>query len=472
MKTILKYLKWLGLGLIILISLALLLLATSIPYSRISERAIDRTGSISSNYVVTSVNIVDIENDSILKLQNVYVTDGIIHSIEPDSLPIKPSFQSLRQFSGKYLMPGLVDMHAHVFDRTDLPQYLSYGITTVRNMMGFPMHLRWKNQLSNDELQGSRLITGSPTLNKGEGAGPFHKLLTDDLEARETANNYADMGYDFFKVYDGIDAQQLTAIQQVARSRNMKIAGHPPAIGLEGLVASDLVSIEHVEELLQFLDEDFSPESVGNLIAELHRSGKYVVISLSAYHRIYQTVLNGTAYYDRLDRSDVNPLLTFIGDKQLADYTSAGPKYTDYTKKKYQAMKDLTLKLQRGGVPLLFGTDVGPNLTAPGRTVLEEIELLQQAGLTNQEILLSATATAGECLEMPIGKLQIGHLADMIITSENPLDETTTLSEPLAIFQDNQQVVGEEIEALRRIGEDKQSFYATLGLFLEAVMRK
>jgi imidazolonepropionase-like amidohydrolase len=468
-----KFLKWTLLSLLSLVLLIVLVIALSIPIGIMStDSSMERAGRSAPTYVLQSVQVIDIGRDTVIESQNIYVSNGSIVAVEGDSIPMKTGFDIISDFQDQYVMPGLVDMHAHIFDRTDLPQYLSYGVTTVRNMMGFPMHLRWKDQLLNNELVGSRLFTGSPTLNKGGGAGPFHKMLENGIEARAVASKYADMGYDFFKVYDGIDSAQLKAIQEVAKVNNMKIAGHPPAVGLAGLLNSDIVSIEHVEELLQFLDEDFSAASMDSLVALLKHSDKYIVISLSAYHRIYQTVLNGMEYYSSLDRSDVSPLLKVIGDKQLADYTSAGPKYTDYTKKKYQAMKELTLKLQRGGVPLLFGTDVGPNLTAPGRTVLEEIELLQQAGLSNQEILYSATAAAGVCLEMPIGKLKAGYLSDLIITSENPLENTATLSSPLAIFQGEQQYVGDEIDQLRLIGEEKQSFYVTLGLFLEAVMMK
>ncbi len=466
-----KFLKWTLAGLCFLVLLAVFILLLSIPIGKWNSTSpITDIGKNLSGYVLQSVHVVNIESDSNIKRQHIYVSDGQIVAIESDSLDLREGYEVISEYEGQYVMPGLVDMHAHVFDRTDLTQYLSYGVTTVRNMMGFPMHLRWKSQLSEGDLIGSRMITASPTMNQGSNSGPFHKKLSDTASTEVLARKYAELGYDFFKVYNGVDADNLDAIQRIAKEYKMDIAGHPPAVGLDGLLHSDLVSIEHVEELLQFLDEDMSSESMDVLVNRLSASGKYVVITLSAYHRIYQTVMNGPEYFDQLKRKDVSPVIRFMGDKQLSRFTKAGPKYTAYTEKKYQAMKQLTLKLEEGGVPLLFGTDAGPNLTAPGRTVLEEIQLLKQAGLTNQQILYSATAEAGECLKTPLGRLEKGYISDMVVTSVNPLIEIESLDDPLAVFQGGLWLDETYLMRTREEGEGKQSFYTTLGLFLESLI--
>lgn len=146
MRKITKGLKKFGKVLVILILIGIIFLALSIPYGKSAENTIPAVGVKTSKTVIKGVHIISMETEEVVYNQNVYIEKGIIREITSDSLPVLNGFD-LIEAEGKFLMPGLIDMHAHIFDRTDLPQYLSYGVTTVRNMMGFPMHLRWKQQL-------------------------------------------------------------------------------------------------------------------------------------------------------------------------------------------------------------------------------------------------------------------------------------------------------------------------------------
>lgn len=473
MKRALKILKKIVIGLLGLILLLILLLALSIPYGKNrSNVPLKQSGELYTKIVLTNVNIIPMDSNKVVYNQNLYLDHGKITAITSDSLPVNKGYKIL-EGKGKYVIPGLIDMHAHIFDRTDLPQYLSYGVTTVRNMMGFPMHLRWKEQWENKEFPGSRLITASPTINGGDDNSPFHKNIENANEARSAIEKYSDEGYDFIKVYNGIDSLQLKAIEETAQKNKMLIAGHPPNVSIERLMASHLVSIEHIEELFYLLNDDYAKIKMRKIAKRLKLANKAVVINLVAFHRIYKTTIKGQTYFDGLDYTNLNPIIAFIGKKQLSDYIGVSDEYRAYCKAKYNAMQEFTKILAQEEVKLLFGTDTGPNLIIPGETVLEEIELLTEAGLSPFQILQSATYNAGKVLNRPdLGKIAINTAADLIVLNENPLQDLQTLSTPKWLFAQGRLYNKNTIDDLRNTGIKKQSTYATIGLWLEHLLLK
>jgi len=459
-------------GLLSILILLVLLLILSIPYGRTSEKKMIELGVNYQKIVIKGVHILPMETNQVLYNQNIYIDNGSIWNITPDTVPLFADFEVI-EAKGKFILPGLIDMHAHVFDRTDLPQYLSYGVTTVRNMMGFPMHLRWKEQLKQNKLIGGNLITSTPTINSGDNSGPFHIAIEGADEAKVVVNEYIDLGYDFIKVYDDLDSLQLNAIEKTAKLKNVKIAGHPPKITLKGLLNSSLVSIEHSEELLKFLDKKYSEKSMRALAKKIKASNKAVTINLLAFNRINRIVQEGLTYYESLQSTNLNPVTRFIGRKQLEVYTKAGPKYKAFAVNKYRAMEKLSKILNEEGVTILFGTDSGPNFIAAGPAIIEELQLLKNAGLPEYDILKSATCNAAKILgRNDLGSISIGSKADLILIDKNPLNNLQSLSKIEYVFSNKKYYTNTQLDKVRSIGEDKQNTYATIGLFLEHLINK
>jgi imidazolonepropionase-like amidohydrolase len=462
-------------GLLSLILVIVIMLLLAMPVSKSVENEVIDPGQKFEKLVLTGVNVVDIENNEIQRGKSLFLNEGRIEEIVPDSLADYSGYHRITA-TNQYVCPGLIDMHAHVFDRTDLIQYLSYGVTTIRNMMGFPMHLRWKAQLEQGELPGSRLITAGPTLNnKGQG-GPFHKGLSSAEDAVAVIQSFKSQGYDFIKIYDGITSEQMKAIVETASQLNMQVVGHPPRyLGIDELAASKMRSIEHVEELFQgLLDYEFDETGARKIAKTFAHNDVNVCVTLSAYHQIYLAVVKKQPFVDQELSNPINPLIKFIGKKQMAEFPTYTQEGYDWTVKKYGFMQRLVQILDEEGVTLLFGTDTGPSLTVPGYTVHQEMLLLKEAGLTNIKILKSATIDAADNLGMinEIGSIEVGKMAEFVVTQSNPLEDLTTLSTPLAVFHSEYFYNSEEIVALRELGETKQGWYVTLGNFLEHLLKK
>jgi hypothetical protein len=466
-KILLKLLKSTGILFVVLI----LVLLGSIPYARYFPKNISNYhGKVYEKIVLTGVNIIPMNRDTVLRNKNLFIDGSRIVSITSDTV-FNEKYKEI-QLHGKYVMPGLIDMHAHIFDKTDLPQYLSYGVTTVRNMMGFPMHLRWKQELKENRLSGSNLITASPTINSGENAGPFHKTISNAKEASEAVETYIAEGYDFIKVYDDVDSLQLKAIEKIANSKNILVSGHPPKISLKGLLSSSMSSIEHTEELLKFLDEEKSLESIRDLAKYIKASNKAVTLNLLAFDRINRISQKGEIYYKSLQKEYLNPITKFIGKKQLEIYTNAGPKYKAYAKSKYIAMENLSKIFAQEGIPILLGTDSGPNFIAAGVSVTEEMQLLKEAGLIEYDILRSATYNAANVLNKnELGRVETNAMADLLVLNQNPLLNLETLSSPEVLISNGKIYSNKDLLELRKTGENKQNTYTTLGLFLEHLFK-
>ena len=128
---------------------------------------------------------------------------------------------------GKYLMPGLADMHAHTWEEEDFSLLLANGITTIRNMFGGPTHLRWKERIAAGEL-------ASPTI-------------------------YA-AGYDFLKVYTRLSREAYDAVIQEGKARGMSVAGHvPDSVGLSAALRSGIKSIEHLSGYEMLARKEIGP---------------------------------------------------------------------------------------------------------------------------------------------------------------------------------------------------------------------
>ena len=162
-----------------------------------------------NSYLITNVNIIPMNQDTILVDKMVYIKDGIIQNIA-DNIEIKGV--EIIDAKNKYLTPGLIDMHVHVWDRYELGLYLSNGITAVRNLWGMPMHLRLKEDVNNDEIISPMFFTTGPKLTGPEFIGDDNLHLTSPNEAKEKVISYKDRGYDFIKTYYGLTEDIFDAV--------------------------------------------------------------------------------------------------------------------------------------------------------------------------------------------------------------------------------------------------------------------
>lgn len=418
----------------------------------------------------SGVNVLSTDSMHILRDQSIFISEGIIQAVTADSLADYQGYEVI-DMNGLYAMPGLIDMHTHILDRTDLTQYLSYGVTTVRNMMGLPMHLRFKEQLRGGKLLGSRMITASPTLNAGNNKGPFHKKAGGVEKASRMVSKYVANGYDFIKVYNGLSEEQLNTIIKASNELGVSVAGHPVNnVPRRAFLNSDVVSFEHIEEVFNTYMKRKIDDSLAVVIAnEFKEAEMPTCITLSAYHHLYRTAIEGEAFRDSIPKEYISPMSRFIGKRQTSGYLNLEEKYVDGISKKDDYLRKLTKIFYDKGVVLLLGTDSGPNLTVAGATLHDEIALWKKAEVPNCEIIKAGTVNAAEVLGMAntIGKVKEGFYADILFLESNPLDQIETLRNPKGMVFQNHFYSEDDMIALREVAKKKTGWFITMGNLLE-----
>ncbi len=335
---------------------------------------------------------------------------------------------------GKWLLPGLADMHVHLWGEGDLAMFLLNGVTTVRNLFGSPEHVTWRDRIARGELDGPTLITAGPILDGDPPVWPGSDVVTTPEGAREAVRKQKAAGYDWLKVYNGLSVEVYEAILAEAKAQGMPVGGHVPrAVGIEKAIASGQRTIEHLDGYVPFFgDPHVSPE----ITAATGRAETWNCPTLIVTER-----------FGRLDDPaslEGSPGLELVApmvreawkpenDFRLRRFT---PEMFEAVRKKNEIRRQLVSDLVAAGAKLVLGTDTGNPFVIPGFAVHEEMTLLAGAGLTPWQILRSATVAPAQLLGTPggFGVIVPGARADLILLDGDPLADLGAARSPSVII--------------------------------------
>lgn len=383
------------------------------------SKKLDRYVRSFESVTICGVNVVDVDNGAILREQNVFVVDGRIRSITPGLSVVNAG--STIDGRGRYLLPGLADMHVHhysgEYDDDDLFLYLVNGVTTVRNMAGSERDLEAKKKIEAGTLIGPRYYT----------AGPQLGWWIDTVEkARAAVEKQHRAGYDFIKVYSGFVKPAYQAIIETGQRLNLPVVGHPQVrLGEDENLR--LRSIEHLEESLDLFGRR-SPDPVlhGEFAARLARANVFVTPTLHIW-TFFDCVL--PAGRERLLRRQETRFLSDVWYRKVNDPDD--PSYLSLNRIGYRELKktrDLGLEfvpfLHRNGVPLLLGTDA-VWFAVPGFSIHDELGSLVSAGLSPLNALRTGTTNVASFFgpEYNSGRIAVGKNADLLLLDANPLED-------------------------------------------------
>lgn len=362
--------------------------------------------------------------------------------------------------TGKFMIPGLWDMHVHWLHRDYLPLFPANGVTGIRIMWGLPMHHQWRQEIAQGALRGPRMAIASSIVDGQPPIWPGSTAVKDAAEGRQAVIQAKQAGAEFIKVYSRLSREAYFAIADEAKKQGIPFAGHVPA-AVSVAEASDAgqQSIEHFTNVLeacstheeelrrksaealtnlpegqkfpsratlrslirQMLDT-FSPEKANSLAARFARNHTWQCPTL--------TVLRNMAFIqDPAIHND--PRIKYMppgmatgwdpkGDFRLQDRTEE-----DYelSRESYRKLKELIGPMRRAGVEFLAGTDVLNPYCFPGFSLHDELGLLVEAGLSPMESLQAATLNPARFLgkEKVLGTVEKGKIADLVLLDASPL---------------------------------------------------
>ena len=411
----------------------------------------DRTAFIDANVVVMR------PDDRILPHRTVLVEKGRVAEIRENGSGSLPPGTRRIDADGMYLMPGLADMHVHLWNEAMMLLLLLNGVTSVRNMWGSPRHLIWRDAVEHGRLLGPTLYTSGPIV---DGAPPVWNgmaaVATAD-EARAEVRRQKAAGYSFVKVYSNLSAECYWALVEEARAQGLPVAGHVPmSVGLEGVLHAGQRSAEHLdgwvmavqpaefvrpERRLPYKESLRLLESVDETqfrarVAEAARS--------DTWHCVTLTVHESFVPPEDVPRMLRRPEMGLCPPDLLAEWDpSKDPRVRSRTPEEWagdrranEFRRRLVRELRNSGARLLLGTDTPNPFVVPGFSIHEELERLVACGLTPYEALRAGTADAAEFLaaSSEFGSVEPGRRADLLLLARNPLEDITNARRPVGVM--------------------------------------
>jgi hypothetical protein len=372
-------------------------------------------------FAIVRVTLIPMTGDVVLPDQTVIVEGGRISKIgSASNLPV-PKRAKRIDGSGKYLIPGLIDSHVHLYTPQQLQLYLANGVTTVFNLNGRPIHLVWRDEVARGKRWGPRIYTVGP---KFERADPPEKAV-------ELVDQYWKQGYDGIKVYNEVSKAEYPSLMAEAKKHHMLIVGHiPPGPGFETTLQAGQ-AIAHAEEYLYTFFEEHNPGEppdprlIPEAVAMTKAAGVVVIATLVTYEHIVEQATNFEAFLQRPENQYWAPWeMMEIKDPSQNRYLDYSSDQVANLKRNYPFQKVLVKQLRDGGVTVLAGSDAGSVLTVPGFSLHEELENFVQCGFKPIEALRSATLDAARFLrgDQQFGTIEQGKAADLVLLAANPLD--------------------------------------------------
>lgn len=414
----------------------------------------------SPSIAFVNVNVVPFDRERVLEEQTVIVRDGRIVTIGAANTTKVPDDALKIDGRGKYLMPGLADMHVHLYPGAaaqndlaaqQLQLFLANGITTVRNMIGKPEHLLLRDRVAKGELLGPTIYTAGPPM-------LGNTVPTPEAAERAVAEEKK-AGYDFIKVHEGLSPETYAAIVATANRLGIPFAGHVTAtVGLKRALEARQTSIEHLDGYLQAMVADNSPVAPGPsqivlgpvlehvdeskipaLATATRKAGVWNDPTLTLFKLIVSDAkAEELAKWPELQYVPASMREAFAKQKSSTANLQAAP---NSERQRYIELRNkMLMALHQAGAKLLVGPDSPQFFLVPGFATHREIQSFVDAGLTPYEAIEAATRNPGEyfaeLMKVPrdFGTVETGMRADLLLLDANPLESVTNLSKRAGVM--------------------------------------
>ena len=414
-----------------------------------------------STLAFTHVTVIDMTGAPPKSDMTVVVAGDRITDLGPSGQVRIPQGAQVIDATGKFLIPGLWDIHFHIkeTERT-FPLFIANGVTGVRNMGGdFQKLFEWRNAIAAGRLLGPRIVSCGPVVDGPRPANPDHAIPVSTAEEGKQAVDFLKRSAaDFVKVYDGVPRDAYFAIVEESKKHGLPFVGHiPAAVTMAEASKAGQKSVEHLGTFLEgsstvetelrnwpsppVKDGNFSVIPIriaarGNRMLDTYSEQKAErLLALLAGNKTWQvpTLLakQVNTFVDEISKVE-DPSYRYIPasvregwspDKNFF-YRYRTPEFIAYQKRLFQKELETVGAMDRAGVPIMAGTDGGP-YTVPGFGLHQELALLVKAGLTPLEALQAATINPAKFLGESdmVGTVERGKIANLILLEKNPLED-------------------------------------------------
>jgi len=412
---------------------------------------------------IVNVNILSVDGTHMIEQQTVLIEHGVISEI--NSQVNLPDAVTVIDGTGKYLIPGLIDSHVHLWQSpNDLLLYLANGVTHIRELNGSAEHLVWKNEIQAGRPGPEMFVASRRHNSAGFFKGWFDRWTAkiqpvSDLDAIESdIIKMKNIGYDAIKIYTFLEKVHFQKINEIAKKYGMQLLGHIPiTMELSEIWQSELKELAHTEELIKALNREFNgynsesaasfldyvQQRSSDVVSHLLNQDMAVVSTLKLMETFAKQKGDISAELRTVELAYVNPGITESTHPAIRvmgwlpgvniyrlpnDYPAERIKGNQLYWQTYAKANQILIKaMAEKEVMILAGSDANVPVMVPGFSLHQELQSLTQAGLTEAQALRTATATPAAWMEkhsntkIKTGKVQLGYQADLLLLRENPL---------------------------------------------------
>jgi imidazolonepropionase-like amidohydrolase len=417
------------------------------------------------------VTVLPMNRTGPLEDQTVVVFDGVIQQMGSASEVSIGTGATIIDGEGRFLMPGLAEMHAHVPpganpDRQAVEDilflYIANGVTTIRGMLGSEYQIPLAAELRDNAVLGPNFYVGAPSINGSSAPTPE--------DAERLIREHAAAGYDLQKIHPGVSLETWDHMVSVAEEVGLTYGGHVPAdVGLVHAMETGMSTVDHLDGYVQAVaaegvvsqvntGQDMSLEG---LVAGVDEALIPQIVDLTLLNDIY--VIPTMYLWENLyGVTDPEPFLTqpemkYVSENQREAWrrqASPGPRGGPEAVRAFLDIRNRILKqLADAGTNIMMGTDSPQMFNVPGFVLHREIMSMSAAGMTNQQILESGTVVVGRYVREQLGiddrfgTVAEGHRADLVLLGSNPLDDLDSLNDRVGVMVRGQWVSRADIDA-------------------------
>jgi len=419
----------------------------------------------SSTLIIHDVTIIDATGAAAKPHQTVIMRDGKIQAIDSSGGGFGGKLPGTHvDGTGKFLIPGLWDMHVHMvfgdwFPRgkeVTLPLFIANGITGVRDMGGeLEVLQQWRQEISAGTLIGPRIVMSGPMLDGPKPRFPSSIAVRTPEDGRRAVDDLKRRGADFIKLQSLIPRDAVFAIADEAKKQGIPFVGHvPDAVRASEASNAGQRSFEHLIGIFEGsspLEDEFikGAKTEKQFLSTYDPKRAEALFSLLAKNQTWQCP---TLVWERggnlIDQTDfahdthakyVPAYWKEVTWKRFTDEIEHDFNTDDLATRKAFVAKELEVvnAMRRAGIPFLAGTDTPPGVYIfPGFSLHEELQRFVAAGFSPMEALQTATLNPAKFLAMDdqLGTIEKGKVADLVLLDANPLDDIRNTQKIAAVI--------------------------------------
>jgi len=411
---------------------------------------------------ITHVTVIDVVGGETLRDVTVTIRDSRIVSVGRDAAPAGATIVDGR---GKFLIPGLWDMHVHLSWTTGsaLPVLIANGVTSVRDLGSrFTEIENWRSLIAAGVVTGPRILRVGPILN-GKSFNQYQMVPGNPDQTRGVARALKEIGVDAFKVHRRMERDSYFALIDEAKTLGVPVVGHiPMTVTPEEASNAGQRTIEHVATLFEGTFSAAHPDHLSESMKAFRAHGaEELFATFVKNHTVFDPTLTAywgiVQYYDPATKPD--PRMRYVAASMIKA-AAARPKpvvtAADLAEQHavYDEYREVVRMANRAEVVIVTGSDIAAE-RIPGFTLQEELALLVDAGLTPMQVLQAATINSATVTNRSkeLGSIDAGKFADLVLLNADPLADIHNTSKIEAVIFGGKLLRRADLDALLREGE-------------------